>query len=288
LCPAKGDDRDGSVDELEMNDERSVTLSSVCRGADLLRLQQAAQQKGRSKPAPLQEPGGFTLIELLVVCGLIAALVGISALALRGRGGEGAALANAQSVVAGLASAARTQAVVNQTNTRLLVYATLPPSGDASKYLRSLQVVREDPVGSNAWVAAGYSAVLPAPICIVPPSPVPATHLNTGVIWPTNPAPVSTLSTIASFNYFGQIGTNGRGVGPQFFGLSGNGRVYYIEFGSDGSITSPANVTPEKIAVTTAILQPAAVPKFNNKDAVRGIVLRKTGAIAMVNESTGF
>ena len=66
------------------------------------------------------------------------------------------------------------------------------------------------------------------------------------------------------------------------------GRVYYVEFGPDGSITSPANLNPGKIAVSTAILQPTAVPKFNNKDAVRGVILRKTGAVAMVNEATGF
>ena len=102
-------------------------------------------------------------------------------------------------------------------------------------------------------------------------------------------APVSTVTTLASFNYFGQLGANGRGVGPQFFGLTNTtGRVYYVEFGPDGSITSPANLNPGKIAVSTAILQPTAVPKFNNKDAVRGVILRKTGAVAMVNEATGF
>ena len=62
-------------------------------------------------------------------------------------------------------------------------------------YLTYLQVVREDTPGSGIWVAAGYAAVLPTPICVVPPSPVPATHLNTGVVWPTNPAPVSTLTS---------------------------------------------------------------------------------------------
>src|SRR5205823_2782375 len=90
---------------------------------------------GVCKPDALQR--AFTLIELLIVCGLISALVGIAALALGGRGGEGVALANAQSTVAALAGAARTQAVLNQTSTRLIIYATLPPTGDAAKYLRS-------------------------------------------------------------------------------------------------------------------------------------------------------
>src|SRR5581483_3503981 len=111
------------------------------------------------------------------------------ALALSGRGGEGAALANAQGIVEGLVSSARAQAALNQTRARLLVYAQQPPNGDANKYLRYLQVVREEPASSNTWVATGDAVILPAPVCVVPPAPVPATHLNTGVTWLTGTSP---------------------------------------------------------------------------------------------------
>ena len=62
--------------------------------------------------------------------------------------------------------------------TRLLIYAQQPPAAnaDAMKYLRALQVVRLDTLsnGQSAWVAVGDPEILPEPICVVPPSPVPA------------------------------------------------------------------------------------------------------------------
>src|SRR5687768_15558132 len=60
----------------------------------------------------------FTMVELLVVMGMIVLFAGGAALALSGRGGEGAALANAQSLVAGLVGATRAQAALHQTNAR--------------------------------------------------------------------------------------------------------------------------------------------------------------------------
>src|SRR5690606_33160709 len=63
---------------------------------------------------PLAEQA-FTLVELLIVIGLIVLFVGGAALALGGRGGEGAALAGAQSLLAGLVGATRAQSALHQT-----------------------------------------------------------------------------------------------------------------------------------------------------------------------------
>lgn len=231
----------------------------------------------------------FSLVELLVVVGVIGLLVVVGGVALGGRATEGAALANAQLALKGLVGLARAQAALNQTNARLLVYAQLPPGGDATKYLRYLQVVRQETTaqGAAVWVSVGAPVVLPAPICVVPPSPVPATHLNTGVVWNNNVAtgPVSVFSPtiLTNFNIRSQVGGQN-----QIFGGVGGGRAYYLEFDPTGAITTNATANPTKIALTTAVLAASAVPRFNNASAVRGLFVRKSGAISFVNEATGF
>ena len=233
----------------------------------------------------------FTLIELLVVIAIIIVLVGGGAIAIGGRGGDGAALANAQAIVTGLVGATRAQAALHQTNARLIVYAQQPPgaNADATKYLRALQVVRQDTLanGRTVWVAAGDPVTLPAPIVVVPPSPVPRNHLGTGVSWNNNVAtgPVSTLSTANGFSYRGQTNANAL----QFFGRQGrNGRIFYLQFASDGTVSSNNSGNPTKIALTTAVLSSNALPMFNNANTIRGLFVRRSGTISNVDSATGF
>lgn len=235
----------------------------------------------------------FTLVELLVVVGLIVVLAGAGALALAGRGGEGAALANAQNIVAGLVGATRAQAALHQTRARLVIYGQIPPAAnvDASKYLRTLVVLREDPVGSNRWVATGTPITLPTSICVVPPAPVPANHLGSGVRWNNNvqTGPVSTLTIANGFSYRG----TSTGNAQQYFGRQGqSGRVLYLEFDANGTVTSPvpggATGNVLKIALTTAVLSGNTRPAFNNASAVRGLFIRRSGAISLVDSATGF
>ena len=241
---------------------------------------------------------GFTLLELLVVVGMIVILVGSIGLALGGRGGEGAALANSQSIISGMVQSARAQAALRQTKTRLIVYAQMPPGTnvDSNKYLRALQIVREEPLTGNntTWVATGDFVILPLPVSVVPPSPVPRDHLNlpTGQNWNDNVAtgPVSTLTVLTGFSYRGQAPGNGQPGVAQFFGVQGqSGRVLYLEFGQDGTLASAPNATtPVKIALATAALTPGALPKFTNASGVRGLLVRKTGATSYVNDATSF
>ena len=232
---------------------------------------------------------GFTLIELVSVLGVLVLLIAIGGFALSGRGGEGAALASAQSIVTSLVQSTRAQAALHQRKARLVVYAQQPPgaNADAAKYLRVLQVLRDES-GNGDWVAAGDPVTLPAPVCVVPPPPVPANHLRAGVTWVNNAAtgPVSTgLSTLqAGFSYRGQRAAPGR----QFFGATGqNGRVHFLEFDPDGTVAN-AGSNPVKLVVATAVLAGNAVPQFNNANGVRGLVVRRSGAVALVNDATGF
>jgi hypothetical protein len=171
------------------------------------------------------------------------------------------------------------------------VYAQMPPAANASaeKYLRSLIVLREDPADSGRYVATGDPVMLPAPICVVPPAPVPANHLRlpAGQAWNNNPAmgPVSTLTVATGFSYRGQS----TGTVSQFFGVQGqSGRILYLEMDHTGTVTSPVSTNPTKIALATAILGGNALPLFNNAFAVRGLFVRKSGAISLVDEATGF
>jgi type II secretory pathway pseudopilin PulG len=241
----------------------------------------------------LRPAAGFTLLELLVVMGVMIVLVGGFALAIAGRGGEGAALANAQSLVSSLVGATRAQAALHQTNARLIVYAQMPTAGDAGKYLRSLQILRQETNarGELIWIAVGEPVNLPAPVCVVPSAPVPANHLRSGVTWNNNVAtgPVSTLVAQNSFSYFGR-NTGTSFDTSQFFAVPRqSGRILYLEFDQTGAVISPApSANPVKIALTTAILGGNALPQFNNASGVRGLIVRRSGAVSLVDGSTGF
>jgi hypothetical protein len=213
------------------------------------------------------------------------------AMALGGRGGDGAALANAQNIVTSMVGATRAQAALHQTTARLIVYGQQPPAAnaDAALYLRSLQIVRFDTFanGTQDWVAVGDPMTLPIPICVVPPSPVPTNHLRSGVSWNNNAAtgPVSTLIVLNGFSYRGQsVATT-----KQFFGKQGqNGRILYLEFTSDGTVSSNTTGNPTKIALTTAVVGGNVLPLFNSASTVRGLFVRKSGAISLVDDATGF
>jgi hypothetical protein len=228
----------------------------------------------------------------MIVIGLIVFLSVGGAIAIFGRGGEGAALANAQKIVAGLIGTTRAQAALHQTNARLLIYAQQPPASTAevaALYLRALQVVRQETLPNNTtvWVAVGDPVILPMPICVVPPSPVPLNHLRSGVTWNNNAAtgPVSQLLTATGFSYRGQSSANTN----QFFGRqNGSGRIHYLEFGPDGMVSSNSTGNPTKIALTTAVLGGNVLPQFSNASTVRGLFVRRAGSISYVNSATGF
>ena len=42
------------------------------------------------------------------------------------------------------------------------------------------------------------------------------------------------------------------------------------------------------LALATAVLNPNALPLFNNASSVRGLFVRKSGAVSLVNDATSF
>ena len=214
----------------------------------------------------------FTLIELMIVIGLIILLVSGLSLSLGDTAGN--SLASAQNLLGSQLGAARAQAAVKQTEARLLVYATQPPAGDAEKFLRMIRVVYAETPGSAStrWIAVGPPTFLPRGSYIVP-NPV-TRFLEAGVIWSTNPAPVSTLLAATRMTIVGDP--------------PGADTYFAIEWKPDGTIaTLPGNPPYAKLAVATAA-GANNLPSFNNPGAVRGVIIRPSGAVTFVNDATAF
>ena len=215
----------------------------------------------------LRQERGFTLIELLVVLAIIVAFAGVLGLGARDSGRSGIVLQSAQAQVASLLQGARAHAARHQVSTRLLVYATPPPAGDAQKYLRCLQIAAESAVGRDEWIAVGEPLLLPPTALVVPPV-MPGTHLAAGTLWPDGPsAPLSQLTEYAQCV------------------LSGTdfGRVYSIAFTPDGRLATSVG------ELVFAVAQPSAYsfPRFSNPAAVRRITVRASGALQLSGDSHG-
>ena len=244
-----------------------------------MRLRPPAFALARRAPASVCTRA-FTLLELLIVVGLIGVLAGGVSLALGDSSGR--SLATAQQQLASLVGQARANAAIGQTETRLLFYGVRPPLGDAARFLRQVQLVRAVVPGSaTTWEPVGPALTLPRGIYIVPP--VITGFLATGVIWPTNPAPRSTLNSIAPFT----LTVNNTPLIPAF------GTSYWIEFLPNGSLRSDAQLLGgqpyPKLVVATASPSATNLPLFNNPGAVRGLIIRPaTGAVTYVNEAASF
>jgi prepilin-type N-terminal cleavage/methylation domain-containing protein len=215
----------------------------------------------------------FTLVELMIVIGLIALLLGAVGLSLSGPGVS--TLASAQNTLAALVATARAQAAVKQTEARILIYGTRPPSGDSGRFLRYLRVVTADTPGVTGagarWTAVGSPVSLPSGISIVPTTT--SGLLATGVVWPANPAPVSTFLAAAPARY--TIAGDPASSAADTY--------YALQFAPDGVITPAA----AKLAVATTTVT-NGLPQFTNAGAVRGLAFRTSGAVTRVNEPGSF
>jgi prepilin-type N-terminal cleavage/methylation domain-containing protein len=220
---------------------------------------------------PWRRQRAFTLLELLVVVGLVAVLAGGLSMALKDTGGN--SLATGQTTLATMVGTARAQAAVNQTEARLLIYGTRPPAGDPDKFLRLMQVVRAEPQGSQTWIPVGGAVALPRGIYVIPT----ATNglLAAGVTWPSNPPLLSTLG--APFNPVQPVGTP----------FASPATAYYIEFKADGTVTQMSTQSYVRLLVATATLA-NNIPQFNNSAAVRGLLIRPSGAVTFVNDALSF
>ncbi|HWA10921.1 MAG TPA: prepilin-type N-terminal cleavage/methylation domain-containing protein [Opitutaceae bacterium] len=211
---------------------------------------------------------GFTLIELVAVIGLVVLLAGGVGLAFERGAGRGVALQSAQAEMAALLQAARSRAVLRQAPVRLFVAAEPPPGGDSARYLRGLRIAGEEPVGSGRWVSTTEPVSLPRETFVVPPV-VAANLLAPGATWPTGAgAPLSTL------------------LGPTEVLVDGvSEKSLYLEFEADGDVDSSTS----QIALITGVQpSPQLSPVFNDPAGARGIRLRRSGSIGLINAAGDF
>jgi len=202
---------------------------------------------------------GFTLVEMLVVIGLIAFLAASLGLALRSPG-QGMALQAGQATVATLCAAARARATVTGRDARLVISAD---PADADGRCRYLQIVQEDPVNPDRWLAEGAGFWLPPGIYVVPPR---ADAVPGNAAWPE--ARCSTaLSTSAQ-----ALTINGGAAGL----------FYTVLFTARGTTRGGSLVLTvgRRDAGTTG-----PVLTFGHPDQVRGVLLRASGALTLLGEA---
>jgi prepilin-type N-terminal cleavage/methylation domain-containing protein len=205
---------------------------------------------------------GFTLVELLVVVALIATLVAGIGVALR-HPGESMALQAAQGTLASLLNATRGRAACTQQNARLLIAAD--PS-DGEKYLRRLQVVWQDPTNPAGWLADSDGIGLPRGVYVVPSSVLAV---------PGNPSwPASRRSTALPASAL-VMTINGVAV-PE---------AYYVSFTPRGTTGGGCVVlTVGRLRAGSA----GPVLALDDPDDVRGVLIRSSGALTLLNDAGAF
>ena len=202
---------------------------------------------------------GFTLIELLVVVALIASLAGGIGLALR-QPGDSVSLQSAQATLASLLGATRGRAALSQQDARCAIAAD---PADSATYLHSVRVLEQDPANPINWMAEEDGVLLPAGIYVVPSA---AAAVPGNPAWPTSRRSTALPSSAQSMTI------NGVASAP----------CYYVQF-------TPRGTTGGGYLLLTAghCMTGSPVPTLtlDDSDNVRGVLLRSTGALTLVNDA---
>lgn len=210
--------------------------------------------------APLR--AGFTLVELLVVIAMIAFLVGGLGVAMHDPG-ESVALQAAQGMLTSLLNATRGRAASMGQNARLMIAAD--PT-DGGKYLRRLRVIWEDPVSPTRWLADGEGVDLPHGVYVVPSS-VLAVPGNPA--WPAPRRSTALPATALTMNINGEAALVSYYVTFTPRGTTGGGSVVltvgHLRAGPSG---------PEL--------------RLDDPDNVRGVLIRSSGALTLLDDASAF
>lgn len=205
---------------------------------------------------------GFTLVELLAVVVLMAILASGTGLALR-RPADVVALQAAQRTLASLCSAARSRAALTGRNARLVV-AAVPE--DSEYYLHFLEIVHEDPSGSNRWRAQDGGTYLPRGVYVVPSASAAVPGNPT---WPASRRSTA-LSSAASAMTINDVAA---------------GSFYYLQFTPRGTTGGGYLLLTSGRYVATAA---GTTLELDNPDDLRGVLVRASGALTSINDAGAF
>jgi type II secretory pathway pseudopilin PulG len=107
----------------------------------------------------LSSARAFTLVELLTVMGIMIVMVGLGVSAFRG-GASGSGVKGASSVMGGLCSTARSEAMLRQTRTRVVIDTAYDPA-KPQNFLRRATIAYYDPEQPSNWQFREKWEVLP-------------------------------------------------------------------------------------------------------------------------------
>jgi prepilin-type N-terminal cleavage/methylation domain-containing protein len=204
----------------------------------------------------------FTLLELLVVVALIAVLAGGVGLALR-QPGESVSLQSAQATLSAMLDATRARAALSQQDARCVIAAD---PGNSGTYLRYLRIVEQDPANSSNWLEVRDGVLLLPGVFVVSPT-------STDV--PGNPAwPASRRSTALS-PAAQSMTINDVHVAP----------AYFVQFSPRGTTSRSGYLLVTAGRFTNGAATASLV--FDDPDNLRGVLIRSSGSLTLVNDASG-
>ncbi len=232
----------------------------------------------RRSPAKRDE-GAFTLLELLVVIGLIAAMSFLLLGGLAG-GGKSAALQAGQTTVANLLAAARTRAMAENNDTRLLVNF----ESSSPRYLRfvAVQVHRE-----SEWATLS-TAYLPDGIFVLPGgASVPPNLFRSGLAWvkPDGGSLRSALFMDSTTGAAVDFPVSESWIGVAF---TPAGTIKRIASGPPPSGDRDIMVGTARVLPPDGSSPGDAGIQFDNPEAVRGMRVSTYGLAVLINDRIGF
>ncbi len=204
--------------------------------------------------AKRKRASAFTLFEILVVIGLMALLGGALGLALwPGENGQVLQLQTSQRTAASLFSSARLQAIIKNTEARLIIHND---DSDPEKNLRYLGFIYKDPQNPDGdeWMALLDGVFLPSGV-----------YFLETLSSPLNTMRIAFPKTRAS-----------AGVGEQW---------YYYQIDSNG--TAATNTAGSRIVFSTLRVDEESNPEqiqnqnLNQIHKSRGLVIHKTGSVSL-------
>lgn len=214
-----------------------------------------AMDRHKSNPA-----GAYTLVELLVVIGVLS--IAFSILFVGFGSGDGAQLSSSQRTLSGLFKAARAQAILKNTEVRLIIHND---SSEPGKFHRFAGLIYDaDPGVAKSWIALDKGIYLPKNIYFDPNS----SETNSGA----NNADWTAANNTMQINFPSRTGQSGT-IGTSYL---------FYEFNDNGTFSDPGAYLVFRVG---QFIPGSAAPNFpaDKANIKAAFILRPVGTATLVN-----